>query len=198
MEPMDRELELRLVAGLRAGDVAAFDAVYDAFHARLYTFLTRLSSRRDVAEDLVEDVWLRVISHASGLRPDTRLAPWLYTIARNLYASRCRSRMVEDSCRASLLGLWPAGSPPPSPLAIAEASESQRRLEVALATLPATCREALVLVAIEGWQPSHAADICGVTPEAMRQRLSRARALLARVLREHDHRGLCSLKEVTP
>ena len=89
---MDRDHELELVAALRAGEPAAFDAVYDAFNARLYNFLARLANRRDVAEDLLEETWLRLVVHALRLQPDTRLGPWLFTVARNLHASNCRSR----------------------------------------------------------------------------------------------------------
>src|SRR6476659_1613443 len=93
---MDRESELELVARLRRGDAAAFDAIYLALNVRLLTFLVRLSRRRDVAEELLEETWLRLVTHAARLRPDTRLVPWLFTVARNLYVSHCRSRMLED------------------------------------------------------------------------------------------------------
>ena len=59
------------------GDGDAFDEVYAAFHPRLFNFLARLSRRRDIADDLVEEAWLRVVAHAHRLRDDTRLAPWL-------------------------------------------------------------------------------------------------------------------------
>jgi RNA polymerase sigma-70 factor (ECF subfamily) len=194
---MDRELELRLVQGLRSADPAAFDAVYDAFNARLYNFLARLSTSRDVAEDLLEETWLRLVSHAGRLRPDTRLGPWLFTVARHLHASYRRSRVLEDSHAAGLLGLWPSGSPGPSPFAAAEASEAARRVASAIASLPVAYREALLLVAVEGLPAGEAAAVCGVTPEAMRQRVSRARALLARRLTEAESLGLASLREVT-
>ena len=61
---MDQESELALVSGLRAGDPAAFDAVHAAFNVRLFSFLVRLSRRREVAEDLLEETWLRLVSHA--------------------------------------------------------------------------------------------------------------------------------------
>src|SRR5512147_1350566 len=112
---MDRERELQLVGRLRRGDPAAFDAVHEAFNGRLYNFLARLSNRRDVAEDLLEETWLRLVKHARRLRPDTRLAPWLFTVARNLYASYCRSRLLEDSHAAGVLALWPFSPRPPSP-----------------------------------------------------------------------------------
>ncbi|MGE5199433.1 MAG: sigma factor, partial [Rhodospirillaceae bacterium] len=70
---MDRECELGLVARLRDGDAAAFDAVYEAYRARLYSFLARLSRSRDVAEDLAEETWLRLVASGGRLRPDTRL-----------------------------------------------------------------------------------------------------------------------------
>jgi RNA polymerase sigma-70 factor (ECF subfamily) len=179
---MDRDSELALVDGLRAGDPAAFDAVHAAFHTRLVTFLTRLSRRRDVAEDLVEETWLRLVHQASRLRPDTRLGPWLYTVARNLHVSHCRSRLIEESHAGDLFGLWPAGTPQSSPFETTAATEFERRLEAAIASLPAASREVLLLVAVEGLRPADAAEVCGITAEALRQRLSRARALLARRL----------------
>ena len=84
-------VELATVEGLRAGDARAFHAVYDAYAARLFTFLARLSRRRDLAEDLAEETWLRLVANAPRLRSDTRLGPWLFAVARNLYASACRS-----------------------------------------------------------------------------------------------------------
>src|SRR5262245_51528858 len=107
MTHMERDSELDLVARLRAGDAAAFDVVHDCYHARLSNFLARLSRRREVAEDLLEETWLRLVARASGLDPETRLGPWLFTVARNLYVSYWRSRLVEDSHVAGLMGLWP-------------------------------------------------------------------------------------------
>jgi RNA polymerase sigma factor (sigma-70 family) len=194
---MDRELELELVNRLRTGDTAAFDTVYDTFNARLFNFLARLANSRDVAEDLVEETWLRLVVHARRLQPDTRLGPWLFTVARRLHVSYRRSRIVEDSHAAGLLGLWPSGSSRPTPLEAAEASEAQQRIAMALGSLPARYREALLLVAVEGLRPAEAAEICGVTAESMRQRLSRARALLARRLTDVETPGFASFKEAT-
>jgi RNA polymerase sigma-70 factor (ECF subfamily) len=193
---MDRESELAQVARLRAGDAAAFDAVYERFNTPLFNFLARLSRRRDVAEDLLEETWLRLLARAPDLRGDTRLGPWLFTVARNLYLSYCRSRLVEDSHAAGLAGLWPGGTPPPSPYALAAATETERRLEAALAALPVRYREVLLLVGVEGLSPAEASGVCGVSPETLRQRLSRARALLARRLDERDRPALAALREV--
>jgi RNA polymerase sigma-70 factor (ECF subfamily) len=179
---MDRETELVLVEGLRRRDVAAFDRVYDAYRPRLFSFLLRSCRRREVAEDLLEETWLRVVASAPRLRPDTRLTPWLFTVARNLYWSYCRSRALEERLDAALAGLWPAAAAPPSPFEETAASELDGRVERALAALPARTRDVLVLVGIEGLTPAEAAVVCGITPEALRQRLSRARALLAEMI----------------
>ena len=197
MTGMDRESELALVARLREGDATAFDEVYACFNKRLFNFLARLSRRRQVAEDLLEETWLRLVARASRLQPDTRLGPWLFTVARNLHASYRRSRLLEDSHAADLIGLWPSGSPQPTPFEATAAGETGRRVEAALGALPVAYREALLLVVVEGLRPAEAAGVCGITPEAMRQRLSRARALLSRTLDENSVPGLAALKEVT-
>ena len=193
---MDREFELELVDRLRRRDATAFEAVHDAFNTRLYNFLARLSNNHDVAEDLLEETWLRLVAHATRLRPDTSLGAWLFTVARNLHASYRRSRNIEDAGAADAVGLWMI-TPAPSPLEVAEASETERRIGAVLASLPTAYREALLLVSVEGLRPTEAAAICGITPEAMRQRLSRARALLDRRLTQTDGPALTCLNEVT-
>jgi RNA polymerase sigma-70 factor (ECF subfamily) len=105
--------------------------------------------------------------------------------------------MLEDSQTADVIGLWPLGTPRPSPFESTVANETGRRIEEALASLPAPHREALLLTAVEGMKPAEAAAVCGVTPEAMRQRLSRARAAVARHLDECDDAILVHLKAVT-
>lgn len=197
MTLMDRDLELALVARLKRGDADAFDELYDVFGPRLFNFLARLSRSRDVAEDLFEETWLRVVMHLPRLHDDTNLAAWLFTIARNLYASYCRSRALDYDALAGP-HLWPAAGSAPSPFETAAAGELQQRIEVALGTLPGTYREALLLVALEGLTPIEAAAICGTTPEAMRQRLKRARALLSRRLEASAAPTLTVLREALP
>jgi RNA polymerase sigma factor (sigma-70 family) len=105
--------------------------------------------------------------------------------------------MLEDAQTADVIGLWPLGTPRPSPFESTVANETGRRIDEALAALPAAHREALLLVAVEGMKPAEAAAVCGVTPEAMRQRISRARAAIAHHLDEADQTWLVNLKTVT-
>jgi len=184
---MDHDPEAALVVRLRAGEHAAFDEVYDAYRSRLYTFLVRLSRSRDVADELSEELWLRLVTHAGRLRPDTRVGAWLFAVARNLHLNYCRSRASDASIELAAMAIWPPSPAEPSPFEAAAASELERRVERAIAALPCLYRETLLLVADEGLSQAEAAAVCEITPEAFRQRLSRARALLAReVDREGD------------
>ena len=194
---MDRESELELVSRLRAGDAGAFDVVYAMFNARLFTFLARLTRSRERAEDLVEETWMRLVTHADRLRPDTMLGPWLFTVARNLHVSHCRSRMLEESYAGDGLGLWPQ-APSSSPYEETAANEFERRVEAALATLPVAYREVLLLVAVEGLGPSEAAEVCGISPAALRQRLKRARDMLAQRLDDSARTVRGAFREVNP
>jgi RNA polymerase sigma-70 factor (ECF subfamily) len=180
---MDRDSELELVRRVRDGDTAAFDTVHAMFNARLFGFLARLARSRDVAQDLLEETWLRFVAHADRLDADSRLGPWLFAVARNVHVSYCRARAMEDSRALDSVGLWPT-SLLASPFEQSAGNELERRIEAALATLPTAFREVLLLVGVEGLRPAEAAVVCGISPEALRQRLSRARALLAQRLEE--------------
>lgn len=182
MTLMDRDTELSLVEGLRRGDPGAFDAVYEAYRARVFGFLVRLSRSRTVAEDLLDETWLRLVSKARSLRADTSLAPWLFTVARNLYWTHRRSGLLEETIDPAALALWPSPEASSSPFEAAAHDELQRRLERALAQISPRHREVLLLVGVDGLTPSEAASVCGLTPEALRQLLARARAALAQRL----------------
>ena len=122
------------------------------------------------------------LTREARLRADTRFAPWLFTVARNLYVSYCRARALEEAYGGPP---WSCGrriSATVSPFDETAASELERRIERALARMPATAREVL----LPRWRRRTRAVgsrpvVCGVTPEALRQRLqSRAGAAGAR------------------
>jgi RNA polymerase sigma-70 factor (ECF subfamily) len=166
------------VARLREGDASAFDEVYSAYRPRLYGFLTRLTKQPALADDLVQETFLRLARHAARLEADSRLEAWLFTVARNLFISQRRWALL-DLARVGEARLWAKLAPPvPSPFASAAASETQSRLEVAIAALPLAYREVVLLVAVEGLAPSDAAQVMGLSAAATRQRLKRARAMI--------------------
>lgn len=186
---MGSEPDGELVRGLRAGDPEAFDRVWAVWNPRLFAYLLRLCRRRELAEELLEETWLRVVKGFGGLRDESRLAPWLFAIARNLWLSHRRATLLEPESLAASPDLDLPDAAGPSPLEAAAASELQARLERALGLLPAPLREALLLVGVHGFTPGEAARVVGVTPEAFRQRLSRGRALLAARLRDGAEPG---------
>ncbi len=176
---VERDTERCMVARLKAGNAAAFEAVYDEYRPRLFTFLARLSRRRDVAEDLLDETWLRLVATAPRLADDTCLAAWLFTVARNLFASWCRRRALDDTRISDAPASWPAPAPGESPFEAASRNETERRIERALARLLVRDREVLLLVAVSGLTPAEAAAVLGLPAEALRKRLQRARERLA-------------------
>lgn len=163
------------VLGLRSGEVSAFDAVYHAYAPRLRGFLTRHVGRRDVADELLQETFMRLARRSPELRPDTALGAWLFTVARNLALSYHRWRWLD----ASRLVEIARGASPRDPARALEARQTASRLDAAIAALPEAQREALLLVTVDGLEPSEAAAVVGCTPETLRQRLSRARAAVS-------------------
>jgi len=169
------------VEGLRRGDSAAFDAAFAAYRKRVYGYLVRMVRRRDVAEDLLQETFLRLAQHAKRLTADTRLGAWLFTVAHRLFVSWVRAQGV----RAQLAGDLPRRMDDRSPLEALADSQAQLALERAFAELAPAYREVALLVGVEGLSPTEVAQILGHTPEAVRQRLARARAQLAGALGDH-------------
>jgi RNA polymerase sigma-70 factor (ECF subfamily) len=125
---------------------------------------------------------MRLAANAASLREDTRLAPWLFTVAHNLCMSYWRCRGVDPTMPHALTMAEGADLATPSPARSAEGHELGRLLERALGSLSAHDREALLLVGVEGMAPADASVVCGLRPDAFRKRLERARARLAAAL----------------
>ena len=171
--------ERSLVDGLRHGDETAFDAAYARYRSPLYGFLLRLSRRRDVADDLFQDTWVKLARHAHRLDPETDLRAWLFRVARNAWVSHARWSMFDVSRLAALEYAAPSPAPWTDAEGRTDAARKLHRLEQALASLQTAHREVLLLVAVEGFEQEQAAAILGISHVALRQRLSRARAQLA-------------------
>jgi RNA polymerase sigma-70 factor (ECF subfamily) len=165
-----------LIAQLRTGQSEAFVALYRAEGPVVYGYLLRLTRRKDVAADLFQNVWLKLVSHAQGLASDTRIRAWLLTVAHNEVRSHqrwCRwdlSRVVLFARSATFDAVAP----------------SDERLDVqrALDRLGETDRETLLLEAVDDLTPDDACVVLGVTPAAWRKRLSRARSRLEALLNQ--------------
>ena len=167
------ESDADLIALLRARDPRGFELCYARYRDAIYAFLLRLSGRRSVAEDLFQETWLRLARSGAELRPDSELAGWLFTVARNAFRSYLRAQR-SSLTNAELVEIAAPGS-------AAEGLELSE-LERGLLTLPLDERELLLLVAVEGMAQDEIARMLGVAAPALRQRVTRARAHLGEVL----------------
>jgi RNA polymerase sigma-70 factor, ECF subfamily len=172
--------ERALVEGLRRGDPEAFDRVYARYRARIHAFLRRLAGP-NVADDLFQETWLRLARNAHRLEEDTDLAAWLFTVARNAWRTHRRWSLL-DLSRLVALDRAPRVAPEPDAEGRTDASRRVAQLERALASLPSSSREVLLLVVVEGLPQEAAAHAMGISYDALRQRLARARAQLAAAL----------------
>lgn len=175
---VEKNDQTALVRRLRSGDPEAFDEAYALLRPALFGYLVRMCARRDLAEDLVQEAFIRLAKRAPELAEDTRLSCWLFAVARNLFVSQYRR--YRSWCElARDENLWFMAGPDRTPFEAAAAGEAMRRVERALVRLPQPAREAIALVAGEMLTPQEAAEVVGISPEAFRQRLSRARGQLA-------------------
>jgi RNA polymerase sigma-70 factor (ECF subfamily) len=170
---------------LREGDPAAYDLVFAHYRPRIYGFLLRMSRRPEVADELLQETFLRLARHAGRLHPDTRLGVWLFAVARNLWRSWARWSIL-DGERLGEHAMRMLGRAPATPAELADAAETARLLEHAIAALTPGLREVALLMAVEHLETGEVAEILSLTPEAVRQRWSRARAALAVALEVRD------------
>jgi RNA polymerase sigma-70 factor (ECF subfamily) len=126
------------------GDRAAFEKVYAATAVKLYGIVIRILGRRDLAEDILQEVYIRVWQRASEFDPATGSPiTWLATIARNRALDEARRKTMRslDDC-PELLQL----SSDDDPLADSERNEEQRRLQACLDGLEAEKRQLVLRV----------------------------------------------------
>jgi RNA polymerase sigma-70 factor (ECF subfamily) len=173
---------------LRRRDPRGFDQAYAAYGARLYSFLCRLVGRseRHLADDLLQQTFLRLAEHGPELRADSDLRAWLYTVARNAFLGHVR-------------GQRHGGEHPHLELIADYSTDVEARLllgdvEQALGQLRVDDRELLLLVGVEGLEPQAVARILGIDPVTLRKRLARARQ---RLLHELEHQSPVADKKAT-
>ena len=158
----------------RGGDAGAFETLYSRHRGALYRFVLRALKQRALAEELFQEVWIRVIEARSRYAPQARFTTWLYTIAHNLLVDHWRRKGL------SLVQLdeEPAIAAADNPARQAEARESLARLMRALEALPAAQREAFLLHEEAGLSVAEIAAVTGSGEEAAKSRLRYAMAKL--------------------
>lgn len=161
------------MAEVRAGSPAAFQVLYDRHSGTVFNFLLRSLGDRRIAEDFLQETFLRVFAHREDYRPTAAFRTWLFTIARNLVVDQFRQRTTSPELETGE-ALEPVPDPGATPLQQAEARELGERLQAAVLRLSPSQREVLLLSRFASLTHDEIAQVTGTSPEAVRVSLHRA------------------------
>jgi RNA polymerase sigma-70 factor (ECF subfamily) len=178
-----RDPDVRLMVQARNDDPGAFESLIERYQNRLVGILFHMVGNKDEAEDLCQEVFLRIYRARKGYRPRAKFSTWIFTIANNLALNHLRRKG-----RSQSLALGDASSSQPvSPIARQLAgregtpSAQMRQAELsdlvrdAMATLNEDQKMAVLLNKFEDMSYAEIADIMGRSPEAIKSLLARAR-----------------------
>jgi len=194
-----RDPDVRLMLEVRDDNAAAFEELMLRYQGRLVTILTHLVGNRDQAEDLAQEVFLRVYRARKRYVPGAKFSTWLFTIANNVASNARRSRARRPEINLEARASGPLGAHPLA--AMVQASSGQmpaRRLDkaeihevvhLALETLNERQRMAVLLSKFEDLGYHDIAETMGLTPQAVKSLLSRARAKLREILEPYFDEG---------
>ena len=170
-------------------DPAALEAFFDAYFGPVFAFASRLLGDRSGAEDVTQEVFLKVHRALETLDPARDPWPWIATIVHNACRDRWRSGAYRMARRSDSLDDDPVraerlASPGGDPESLAIASERERRVRDAIERLPEAHRQLVLLYDYEGLSHLEVAAMLGIGHAAARKRYSRALEALGRILRE--------------
>jgi RNA polymerase sigma-70 factor (ECF subfamily) len=173
----------------RRREPAALEAFFDVYFTPLHSFAWRLLGDRTAAEDLVQEVFLKVHRALGTLDPARDPWPWIATITHNACRDRWRSASYRLDRRSDSIDADPfhAESLPArdgDPEAATDARERERLVRAAIAKLPEAQREMVLLYDYEGLSHLEVAELLGIGHAAARKRYSRALESLGEILRE--------------
>lgn len=183
--------DLELVRRCRQGDADAFEALYRTHAGRLYTLLLRMTGATDVAEDLLQEVFLTAHRKLALFRGESSLGTWLYRMAVNQCLDFLRGRQAKMA-RATASLDDEAAVEPAAPAPLVPSAVSRIDLERAIAQLPDGCRTAFVLHDVEGFEHHEVAALLGIAEGTSKSQVHKARLKLRATLRgaKDDHAGV--------
>jgi RNA polymerase sigma-70 factor (ECF subfamily) len=184
---MTKKLELsneELMLRVQKDDMVAFETLYDRLHSRLFGFILRLVKETPLAEDILQETFLRVFRERKRYRKTARFSTYLFAIARNLCLDALktweRKHVVPDQedhvKRAADLSKTASK--------ILEDIEISQIVQHAIRALPEDQREVLLLSKYSGLSYNEIAQIVGSTPDAVKQRVYRAMVTLREKLKK--------------
>ncbi len=182
------ESEAELIEGLQAADPAAYRRFVDQNSANVYNLALKLLGNEQEAEDVLQETFLSAFRAIDRFRARAKLSTWLYRIAYNasLMHLRKRGRMTTfsldqplndeqqaDELSERILIDW--STVPDDQLLT---SEARHEMDRAIAALPESLRSAFVLRDVQGLSGAETAEVLGITVQAVKNRLHRARLVL--------------------
>jgi RNA polymerase sigma-70 factor (ECF subfamily) len=170
-----------LIGRWRRGDPAAFAELVRRWQQPVAAFLARLVGRRELVQDLCQEVFLRVHLAAARYRETGAFSTWLYRIALNVARDAGRRRRHEPQP----LGIAEPPADAPAPAETCEQHELADEVANAVAGLPGPLREALVLRHFEEMSFEDMARLLGVPASTLKSRFAAALARLRMCLAQH-------------
>jgi RNA polymerase sigma-70 factor (ECF subfamily) len=176
--------DVEVVQAIAGGDHLAFKQLVERYHGRLFNFLYRYLRDRQAAEDVTQEVFLKIYQAAPRFKPHGRVRTWVFTIAYNLAMNELRRRR-----RREVLGLLLGegqGSvtiQPPDP---SERLELEEMVTKALAVLADNQRAALLLRVRDDLSYQEIGEILGISRAGVESLLFRARDRVRRLLRTQE------------
>ena len=181
-QPDAQVADEQLMLAYRGGDADAFAALYARHKGGLFRFMVRSVKDRSAAEELFQEVWMKVIDARSRYEPQAKFSTWLYTIAHNRMIDHWRRGALEVVSLDADEAIAPAAPRSTQPERRAELNQAGARLLSALAALPVLQREAFLLHEESGLSVTEIAAATGTDPEAAKSRLRYAIAKLREAL----------------
>jgi RNA polymerase sigma-70 factor (ECF subfamily) len=180
-----------LMRSYAGGSASAFDQLYARHRGGTYRYLLRHTGNPATAEELHQDVWLKVVRARDAWSAQARFTTWLYTIARNRLVDHWRARRgtdfvslddegVESAVEAALMD----GGEEASPLSMTMSLESGQRLVAALEAIPPAQRDAFLLHVEGGLGLREIGALSGASIETVKSRLRYAYGRLRTALED--------------
>jgi len=203
--PVLRDPDVRLMLRAKGGDETAFTKLVANYQDRLVGVLAHLLQNKDAAEDLAQEVFLRIYRARHGYEPTAKFSTWLFRIANNLANNQRRNTGRKKEVALNVNDSGPLG-PRPGERVIAEKSglmpnrqfdktEMCAMVQSALATLNEKQRMAVLLHKFEGMSYVDIAAALETTPTAVKSLLSRARDNLREILEPYVKQGTLGTTE---
>lgn len=164
------------IAAAATGDRGAFERVYRAHVDRVFALCTRMLGDRMLAEEVTQDVFVRVWNKLPGFRGDSAFSTWLHRVAINVILTRRKAVAIQNGRTAPDDDYAAVGTTRDIPVA------DKIDLESAISGLPRGARHVFVLHDVQGFTHEEIGEQLGITPGGSKAQLHRARTLLRNAL----------------